>query len=117
MPMSEACALWVEQAVQEAVESGSDVVKSFTEVSREIQAEIQKRFETVVSLRTLRRKVSNATAGQLGQPTKTPANTPVQGGNTGNKLTPQEVVVQVANLTRSRSSPRSKDGQATSGDV
>lgn len=56
MPMSEACALWVEQAVQEAVESGDDVAKSFLEVSREIQADIKKHFDTLVSIETLRKK-------------------------------------------------------------
>lgn len=106
MPMSEACALWVEQAVQEAVESGSDVVRSFTEVSREIQAEIQKRFETVVSLRTLRRKVSNATVGQLGQHPETPATTPVKGGDSGDKITPQEVVQQVDAIVKKGKSVR-----------
>ena len=48
MPRSEACAVWVEQEVQAAVKGGGDIMKSFTEVSREIQADIQKRFETEV---------------------------------------------------------------------
>jgi len=95
MPMNEACAVWVEQEIQEAVENGGDVAKSFLAVSREIQADILKRFETLVSTETLRKKIAKAAAGMIAQDPENPATTPAEGGCTGCKLDPVQVVAKI----------------------
>lgn len=105
MPMSEACALWVDQAVQEAVESGEDVVKSFSALSREIQEEIQKRFETRVSVETLRKKLAKA-AGKVDQPTPTAGDGCGKVVTGGDKLPPEKIVEKVDALVEKGLSTR-----------
>lgn len=95
MALNEACQVWIEQRIEEELADQTDNGKSIVRIATELQAEIEKVFQAKLSITCLRSKVSRKRCANAQQP-GTPATTPVQAGNSGNKLTPQEVVVQVA---------------------
>lgn len=104
MAIAEACQLWIEQRIEEELQDHQDDGKAVLRMATELQAEIEKVFQAKLSIPCLRSRIARQKCANAQQP-ETPATTPVKGGNTGNKLTPQEVVVLVASLTRSRSPP------------
>lgn len=106
MAIAEACQLWIEQRIEEELQDKSETGKSLREIGRELAAEIERVFKARVSPNTLRMKASRMVGGTNVPDSETPATTPVEGGNTGNKLTPKEVVVRVDALVKKGKSVR-----------
>jgi len=61
MAVHEACQVWIEQRIQEELESGDE--RSLREIGRTIAAEIERVFETKVNPETIKSKVLRARAG------------------------------------------------------
>lgn len=91
MPVSEACAVWVEQRVKEELEAG----KGYREIGREIAAEIERVFETKVNPRTVEKRAERMSGATFVAPNPTAGDDCGKGGNIGNKLSPQDVVKAV----------------------
>ena len=58
MPLSEACALWIEQRIEEEIQEQEETGKSLRAIGREIAKEIEKHFEAKVAPETLAKKAS-----------------------------------------------------------
>lgn len=89
---AEACQLWIEQRTEQELELGE---KSLSEIGRTIAAEIQKLFEATVNPDAIRIRAARIKARTNVQATETPATKRVEGGDNGDKFTPQEVVREV----------------------
>ena len=94
MALNEACQVWIEQRIEEELSERGDTGKSLREIGRELAAEIERVFDAKMAPDTIRKRAARMPRTNVQQP-ETTAATPVQAGNSGNKLTPQEVVVQV----------------------
>ena len=64
------------------------------EIGRELAAEIERVFEAKVNPRALEKKAERLTATNVAQP-ESPATTPLETGDNGDIVTPQEVVVRL----------------------
>ncbi|MGE4536177.1 MAG: hypothetical protein AB7D37_03780 [Desulfovibrio sp.] len=91
MAIAEACQLWIEQRIEEELESGAD---NLSAIGRELSKEVDRVFQTKINPDTLRKRAARLTRTNV-QGDETPATTPVKGGDSGDKMTPQEVVKQV----------------------
>jgi len=82
-----------EDAARKKAEAYEAAQRAKERPGREIANEIERRFEVKVNPRTLISRVTraNAQADSNESPSENPAPAPVQGGNAGNKLSPQEV--------------------------
>lgn len=94
MAIAEACQLWIEQRIEEELQDKGETGKSLREIGRELAAEIEKVFEAKVDAGTLFQRARRQADTNVS-PSENQAATPVQGGDTGDKLSPQEVVKQV----------------------
>jgi hypothetical protein len=70
MALNEACQLWIEQRIDEELESGG---KSHRAIGRELAAEIEKMFETKINPESVRSRVRGAIkkSGLINPPTET----------------------------------------------
>ncbi len=100
---AEACQLRIEQRTEQELELGE---KSLSEIGRTIAAEIQKLFEATVNPDAIRIRAARIKARTNVQATKTPVTTRVEGGDTGDKFTPQEVVREVDAIVKKGKSVR-----------
>ena len=103
--MNEACQVWIEQRIEEELADQTDNGKSIVRIATELQAEIEKVFQAKLSITCLRSKVSRKRCANAQQP-ETPATTPVQAGDSGDKMTPQKVVKSVDALVKKGKSVR-----------
>jgi len=99
MAIAEACQLWIEQRIEEELQDKDETGKSLREIGRELAAEIEKVFEAKVKPGTLAERARRMAATNVAG-AEPPATMPVQGGNSGNKLSPQEVVKEVDALVK-----------------
>jgi len=102
MPMSEACALWVEQRVKEELEAG----KGYREIGREIAAEIERVFETKVNPETIRKRAERLDGGTNVPPAPTIGDVCGKVATSGDKLTPEKIVEKVDALVEKGLSTR-----------
>ena len=105
MAIAEACQLWIEQRIEEELQDKDETGKLLREIGRELAAEIEKVFEAKVKPGTLAERARRMAATNVSG-AENPATTPVQGGNTGNKLSPQEVVKEVDAIVKKGMSVR-----------
>lgn len=102
MAHTDACKYQVCQLVERLVKNGQSV----NEASKHVQVE-----SDGIPAKTIQRWWRQILDEENGlpkneQPSETPGPTPVQGGNSGNKLTPQEVVKQVDAIVKKGKSVR-----------
>ena len=62
MAINEACQVWIEQRIQEELESREDNKKSLRAIGREIAAEIERVFEAKVNPRALEKRAERKCA-------------------------------------------------------
>jgi len=82
MAIPEACGLWIEQRIQEELETKGETGVSFRAISRTIGAEIEKYFETTVKPETIRKMASRMNSGTNVAPQVNGSN---DSGNEDNK--------------------------------
>lgn len=70
MAIPDACSLWIEQRVQEELDSKSETGASLREIGRAVAAEVEKYFEAKVSPNTIYQKVRRTNAGTNVPPEK-----------------------------------------------
>ena len=80
MAVHEACQVWIEQRIQEELESGDE--RSLREIGRTIAAEIERVFETKVNPETIRKRVERISGTNVPSAENTDAPT-VKPGDTG----------------------------------
>jgi len=105
MAIAEACQLWIEQRIEEELKDPTNLTMSKRALARELAEEIDKYFEVKVNEETLKSRILRA-SGSNEPDAENQATTPVQGGNSGNKLSPQEVVKEVDAIVKKGMSVR-----------
>jgi len=105
MAIAEACQLWIEQRIEEELKDPTNLTMSKRALARELAEEIDKYFEVKVNEETLKSRILRA-SGSNEPDAENPATTPVQRGDSGDKLTPQEVVREVDAVVKKGKSVR-----------
>ena len=105
MAINEACQVWIEQRIKEELESKDESGKSLRAIGRELAAEIERIWETKVSVNTLRQKAGRAVDNYCPPSENTGAST-ADAGDTGDKLTTAEVVDMMDGLVKAGKSTR-----------
>jgi hypothetical protein len=79
MAIPEACGLWIEQRVQEELDTKGETGASLREIGRTVAAEVEKYFETKVNPETIKSRALRMQAGSNEpppKPTETKTETP-----------------------------------------
>ena len=97
MAIAEACQLWIKQRIEEELQDHQDDGKAVLRMATELQAEIEKVFQAKLSLPCLRSRITRQKCANAQQP-ENPATTPVDGGCTGCKLDPVQVVAKIEKM-------------------
>jgi hypothetical protein len=106
MAINEACQVWIEQRIQEELADKPESGKSLRAIGRELAQEIERIFEAKVHPNTLRQRATRMFGGTNVPLDETLTAPTVDAGDTGDKLTPTEVINMMSGLVKSGKSSR-----------
>ena len=95
--ISQACALWVDQRIEEELKDQPITNKSLRKIGSEIAIEIEKYFEVKINPRTITTKIQRKKSDSNESHNLTTRNNNKKSGNNGNKIKTIQTIKKVKN--------------------